>query len=65
MTPQEYRLRPNHCPLCDSTDLEGDGSDHSDGEWHTYGVLCNACDATWDDAYELIGYVNLVQGKPN
>ena len=44
--------RGSGCPRCRDTNIEGGSYDYDTGTIYQ-GMLCNACGARWDDAYEL------------
>jgi len=47
------------CPNCESGNIETiDFVTIHDG-CATQAVMCNICDATWDDRYNLVAYENL------
>lgn len=48
-----------HCPACDSEDIQGTGGNSTDCAYHTEHLRCDACGATWTEAYTLVGYTNL------
>jgi hypothetical protein len=51
---ENYVSHPNHCPYCESDDIDaGQGADF-DEELCTVGVLCNDCGKTWTDVYKLV-----------
>lgn len=54
-TDAEYIDRPNHCPFCDTDQLEGDGVE-IDGRNAYQEIRCLKCDKSWTDYYVLIGY---------
>lgn len=49
------------CPNCRSDQIEG-GSIGVDGPVAVQPVVCNDCDAQWNDVYHLAGYTDLVAG---
>lgn len=60
MTSDEYFVRGGSlCPNCGSKNMEGTGKSNTDDTWHSEGILCLDCKATWDDIYDLSGYDNL------
>lgn len=44
------------CPFCGSDDIEG-GSTNVDAGYATQEVSCNECDRSWEDQYNLTGYI--------
>ena len=50
------------CPSCQSGDIETINSVAVQIGCATQSVMCNVCDATWDDQYTLDGYGNLETG---
>lgn len=55
MTQEEYLKSPNQCPVCRSTHIAGGHVDISGGS-AVQTVVCNDCDASWDDVYSLTGF---------
>ena len=53
-TNEEYQQAPNHCPFCDSEEIETtEPLDLSSG---LQGVVCLTCSKQWEDTYILAGY---------
>jgi len=50
------------CPSCQSGDIETIDSVTVQIGCATQSVMCNVCEATWDDQYTLDGYGNLETG---
>lgn len=50
-----YVASPNHCPYCESDQIEGRDRDVEDGV-ATQEIACLDCDAGWKDVYRLIGF---------
>lgn len=44
------------CPFCGSDDIEG-GPFNADAGYATQEVSCNECDRSWEDQYNLTGYI--------
>ena len=54
-TDAQYIDRPNHCPFCDSDDIEGDGIEIE--AFNAYqDIHCLKCVKSWTDYYVLTGY---------
>ena len=47
------------CPNCGTNNIEGLDSVAVQEGRATQSVICNICDATWDDQYNLVGYESL------
>ena len=54
-TTKEYLEEPNQCPVCNSSNIDGNGVEIEMGEAFQE-VGCNTCNAVWIDHYELAGY---------
>ncbi len=64
MTPDEYAVHGQNCPVCRSPLIEGERVD-VDGTTAWGKVACNACKSTWTDVFDLVGYDELiVAGTP-
>ena len=61
-TPEEYAQNPNHCPVCDSDDLDA-GRMVVDEGWAWQPISCCECGSEWDDLYKLEGYASLMENK--
>lgn len=56
MTEEEYlACGGGQCPFCRSTDITGDTIE-VDGTTAWQPVVCNECDAEWQDNFNLTGY---------
>jgi hypothetical protein len=56
MSQKEYLARDGGCcPFCKSVDIEG-GSVEINAGVATQEVMCNECDAEWEDTYVLTGF---------
>ena len=58
LTDAQYVLNPNICPSCRGKEVSG-GSIEVDGTQAWQGVSCDCCGATWNDIYQLMGYMEL------
>jgi len=47
------------CPACEKYELEATESVQVDDGIAWQGMECTACNATWQDLYNLVGYDNL------
>jgi transcription elongation factor Elf1 len=50
---QNYLDAPNHCPFCNSDNIEGHEVEICDGIATQY-ITCKECGAAWTDIYKLI-----------
>jgi len=54
-TDREYVKSSNHCPFCDSEQIEGESLDVNGNEaWQP--ISCIECGRRWLDIYTLIGF---------
>lgn len=50
---KKYLKNPNHCPHCESDNIQGEGFNVR-GYLVTQYVMCNDCENDWTDIYKLI-----------
>ncbi len=55
----------SYCPLCGSTETEGDGGSSVEAQAADNGMYCLGCGATWTDDYTLAGYRYLLDEGGN
>jgi len=59
-TEKEYvSCSGQHCPNCDSDDIESAAIMQCDGDYAWQPIVCLKCEATWEDSYQLTGYSKL------
>ena len=58
MSNKDYVEGEGKCPVCKSTQIEGDSID-IEGKHAYQSVGCNNCGASWVDEYALTGYAEL------
>jgi hypothetical protein len=49
----------SRCPVCKTENIMGCGGIEVDGDTCSQEVMCNECEATWSDVYNLVGIDNL------
>ena len=52
------------CPYCDSSDVQEYNHDYESGNYYAQ-YRCEACDAEWDEIYELTGIYEVVGPDPD
>ena len=57
-TSEDYVKTFAHCPVCNSTDIEGYSFDVIGNEAFQ-SICCNECNSQWADCYKLIGFADL------
>ena len=61
-TQEEYLKSFSKCPSCNSEQIEGQSFD-CDGSAVHQEVVCNDCEASWIDSYELHSYSIMEKGN--
>lgn len=51
------------CPVCLSSEIEGDGSINADDDYAWRKIKCNDCRSTWDEVFNVVGIDNLKVGS--
>jgi len=51
---EKYLNAPNHCPFCDSDELDSEGPHFHDENQIRVLVSCDNCEASWFDIFTLI-----------
>lgn len=54
---EKYLFSPNHCPKCNSENIESSGQVQVDSSGAWQDVECNACHFTWQDIYSLTNVI--------
>ena len=59
MTPSEYIIDlAMHCPVCRSREITAGQAEVTTIEAHVE-CFCRACEASWFEDFEMVGYSNL------